>query len=92
MADYYSDDLDSGQSDEGFSEDLLPNEDYDLLYEALPKLQAQLAPYNDQIDLAVLKECLYNNYFEVEESVAELKSRYKRRGMYTVLQGVVVFV
>lgn len=84
MADYYSDDLESLHSgEEEFSEDLLTNEEYDQLYEVLPKLKHQLRHYNSNIDDLTLKECLYNNYFDVDNSLQEIKSMYpKLKGMY----------
>lgn len=79
MGDYYSDDLESLHSeDEGFSEDLLTNDEYDQLYDVLPKLQHQLQGYNHKIDAYHLKECLYNNYFDLNDSLAEIKSRFPK--------------
>lgn len=78
MANYDEDDVaDYDEYDEEFNEDNLNDEDYDKLYEILPSLKASLASYNNEIPDADLKETLYANYFEVEPTIEELKSRFK---------------
>lgn len=75
MDDEY-DDYDS-QAEE-FDEDKLTNDEYDQLHEVLPQLKAALADYNDEIPEYDLKEALYFNYFELQPSEEEIKSRFKK--------------
>lgn len=68
--------------EEGFHEDALNDEDYDLLYELLPKVKESIATYNDSIDELSIKEAIYYNYFELEPTLEELRSRFpKKKGM-----------
>ncbi|MCH0629032.1 hypothetical protein JNB11_03545 [Kocuria palustris] len=74
----YDDDYEDYSQDEGFDEDKLTNEEYEQLHEVLPKLRKQLATYNDEIPEYDLKEALYANYWDVDASLAELKTRFKK--------------
>lgn len=74
----YDDDYEDYSQDEGFDEDALTNEEYDQLHEALPKLRNQLASYNDEVPEYDLKEALYANYWDIEASLTEIKSRFKK--------------
>ncbi|KAL6017489.1 hypothetical protein RJF_3002 [Candidozyma auris] len=71
--------------EEGFNEDALSNEEYDHLYELLPVVKKDLASYNDSIDDLSIKEAIYYNYFELEPTVEDLKSRFpKKKGMFDI--------
>ena len=77
--DYDDDDLDySSHEEEEFDENKLNNDEYDLLHDTLPALKEKLKSYNDEIPEYDLKEALYYNYFEIEPTVEELKSKFKR--------------
>ncbi|PSK75483.1 hypothetical protein CJJ07_004721 [Candidozyma auris] len=65
--------------EEGFNEDALSNEEYDHLYELLPVVKKDLASYNDSIDDLSIKEAIYYNYFELEPTVEDLKSRFPKK-------------
>lgn len=80
--DYDSDDLDYSDNEQEFNEDSLSNEDYQQLYETLPVLKEKLKNYNSTIPEIDLKECLYANYFNIEDSLNEIKQNYK--SMYTL--------
>ncbi|KAK6203557.1 putative elongation factor 1 alpha-like protein [Scheffersomyces amazonensis] len=81
--DYYS----HGEDVEGeFNEDSLPNDEYDKLYELLPKLKAKLKDYNDEIPQQDLKEALYYNYYELGPSIEELKSKFKKKKIEKIKQ------
>ncbi|KAI3406586.2 hypothetical protein KGF56_000718 [Candida oxycetoniae] len=77
--DFDKDELDYQSHDDSdeFDEDKLTNEEYDLLYKQLAHLKLKLKSYNDEISEWDLKESLYFNYFEVDPSIAELKSKFK---------------
>lgn len=81
--DYDDDDLyDYGSGDaEAFNEDALDDNEYDQLYDVLPKLKAKLASYNDEIPELDLKEALYYNYYELDAAIEEIKSKH-RKSMY----------
>lgn len=79
MADLMDDDLVDYSEDEEFNEDKLNDEDYDSLYEALPKLKGKVAQYNDQIGELDLKEALYYNYFNIDDAFNELKKNYPKK-------------
>lgn len=79
MADLVDDDLVDYSEDEEFNEDKLNDEDYDSLYDALPKLKGKVAQYNDQIGELDLKEALYYNYFNIDDAFNELKERYPKK-------------
>lgn len=68
----------SDYENEEFHEDQLTNDEYEQLHEVLPLLKLELAPYNDEIPEYDLKEALYYNYFEIEPTVDELKSKFKK--------------
>lgn len=77
--DYDDDDLDySSHEEEEFDENKLNNDEYDLLHDTLPALKEKLKSYNDEIPEYDLKEALYYNYFEIEPTVEELKSKFKK--------------
>ncbi|KAG7828427.1 hypothetical protein KL920_003564 [Ogataea angusta] len=77
MGGFDDDDLhDYENEDLGFDEDALNDDEYDQLYDALPKLKA-LAK-NHQVDEKTLKEILWNNYFSIDDSFEEVKQNYKR--------------
>lgn len=71
-------DLDA-YSEEEFHEDNLNDQDYDKLYKFLPELRTQLASYNDDIPDIDLKEALYFNYFDIENSLNEIKSKFPKK-------------
>lgn len=88
MADFAEDDLadyDNYSGDEEFNEDNLDDEEYDNLYSSLAKVKERMKEYNDEIAEIDLKEALYFNYYEIEEAVKELKSKFPKKrtnGMY----------
>lgn len=73
------DDVSGSEEGEVFNEDELDDRDYDLLYKRLPQLKTAMSSYNDNIPDIDLKEALYYNYFEIEEGIKELKSRYPKK-------------
>ncbi|CDK28191.1 unnamed protein product [Kuraishia capsulata CBS 1993] len=73
--DYENEDYDDSE----FVEDNLNDEDYALLYETLPVLKDQLGDYNSDIQDEDLKAVLYYNYFEVDNALAEIRSKFKRK-------------
>lgn len=75
-----SDDLEdyTSPADDEFDEDALSNEEYDKLHEMLPKLKKLLRTYNDDISEYDLKEALYFNYYELDATIEEIKSRFKK--------------
>lgn len=83
MADYYDDDLEYG-SEQEFTEDALNDEEYEQLMETLPILKQKLSKYSksESINEIDLKESLYNNYFNVDQTLDELKINYKLKGTY----------
>ncbi|KAG7696190.1 hypothetical protein KL915_002554 [Ogataea haglerorum] len=77
MGGFDDDDLhDYENEDLGFDEDALNDDEYDQLYDALPKLKALAKNY--QVDEKSLKEILWSNYFSVDDSFKEVKQNYKR--------------
>lgn len=77
------DELADYSGDEGFHEDDLNDEDYELLYTLLPQAKEEIAKYNPDIDDATIKEALYANYFELEDSLEDLRSRFpKKKGTF----------
>ncbi|KAL6450476.1 HBS1 Elongation factor 1 alpha-like protein [Candida maltosa Xu316] len=76
--DYDEDDIDynSQEEVEEFDENNLNNEEYDLLHDILPELKKQVKEYD--IPEHDMKEALYYNYFEIEPTIEELKSKYKK--------------
>lgn len=85
MADYDSDDLEDYDESmhEEFHEDDLDDEEYDQLYASLPTLVQSLKNYNDEIPEFDLKEALYFNHYDIDLSVKEIKSRFKKKGKYS---------
>lgn len=87
--DYDEDDLydheSDGQGEDVFEEYRLNNEDYDKLHEMLPILKSKLTAYNDEVPEIDLKEALYFNYFELEPSLEEIKSKFKKSMYHFVL-------
>lgn len=82
-------DYDSGsQGEEEFNEDSLTNEEYDQLHDVLPELKARLESYNNTIPEFDMKQALYYNYFELEPTITELKSQFKKR-MYSLSDFVI---
>lgn len=78
------DDYDNYSNDEeGFNEDSLSNEDYDLLHDLLPKAKKELETYNKDIDELSIKEALYYNYFELDEALKEIRLKFpKKKGTF----------
>ncbi|KAF3984977.1 hypothetical protein FT663_05478 [Candidozyma haemuli var. vulneris] len=77
-----TDEADYLSEEEGFIEDALTNEEYDQLYELLPQVKKALASYNDTIDELSIKEAIHYNYFELEPTLEDLKSRFpKKKGI-----------
>ncbi|EGV60645.1 hypothetical protein CANTEDRAFT_128081 [Yamadazyma tenuis ATCC 10573] len=79
--------MDDDYSDDGsveFSEDLLNDQEYDQLLDTLPVLKQKLAKFDkgSQINELVLKESLYDHYFEVEEALEDLKVSHKLKRTY----------
>jgi hypothetical protein len=76
----YDDDLEdyTSPADEEFDEEALSNEEYDKLHEVLAELKQLLKDYNDEIPEFDLKEALYFNYYEVPDTIDEIKSRFKK--------------
>ncbi|KAK7678872.1 hypothetical protein QCA50_018175 [Cerrena zonata] len=82
MAPFNDDDLadyDNSAGEEEFNEDSLNDEEYDKLYETLPKLKELIASYNNSIDEMALKEALYYNYYELSDAIEELKSKFPKK-------------
>lgn len=78
--DYDEDDLYDEEADNaGFSEDQLNDEEYDKLYEALPKLKQQTDGKFKGLDDVKLKELLWNNYFSVDDTLDQIRQEYKRK-------------
>lgn len=76
------DDYDVSSGEEGFNEDALNDEDYETLHEVLPLAKEAISSYNPDIDEFAIKEALYYNYFELEPSLEELRSKFsKKKGM-----------
>lgn len=77
-----SNDFDNLSGEEEFHEDALNNEEYDLLYELLPKVREEMEQYNSSVDELSMKEALYYNYFELEPALEELRKKFpKKKGM-----------
>lgn len=82
MAGFDEDDLadyDNYSGEEEFNEDNLDDQEYDKLYACLPQLKEDTKDYNDEILEIDLKEALYFNYYEIEEAIKELKSKYPKK-------------
>lgn len=82
MAGFDEDDLadyDNYSGEEEFNEDNLDDQEYDKLYACLPQLKEDMKDYNDEILEIDLKEALYFNYYEIEEAIKELKSKYPKK-------------
>lgn len=76
-------DYEDHSDNEEFNEDDLNDDDYAKLHETLPKLKQKLASYNDTIEEIALKEALFYNYYNIEDSIEEIKSKFpKKKGMY----------
>lgn len=83
MANYDDDDLNDYSDGEEFIEDNLDDAEYDKLYKQLPILKQELSLYNNDIEEIDLKEALYYNYYDIADSVKELKGKYpKKKSMY----------
>lgn len=82
--DFDSDDLEDydGSGHEEFHEDDLDDQEYDQLYEELPKLKKVLQDYNDEIPEYDLKEALYYVHYDVDAANKDLRTRFKKKGMY----------
>lgn len=68
----------SSEGENEFNEATLSNEEYDELYRLLPILKQKLSEYNNEIPEKELKESLYYNYYELDPTIDELKSKFKR--------------
>lgn len=79
MSAFDQDDLEDYDSLEEFNEDLLNDEDYDQLYASLPAVKEALNNYNNTIPEYDVKESLYSNYYNLDESVKDLKSRFPKK-------------
>lgn len=91
MAGFDEDDLadyDNYSGEEEFNEDNLDDQEYDKLYACLPQLKEDIKDYNDEILEIDLKEALYFNYYEIEEAVKELKSKYPKKKTNTTTKKV----
>lgn len=77
----YDDFEDVSGSEEGdiFNEDELDDKEYDELYKYLPQVKTSMSSYNDNIPETDLKEALYYNYFELDKTIEELKSRFPKK-------------
>lgn len=76
-------DYEDHSENEEFNEDDLNDDDYAKLYDSLPELKQKLASYNDTIDEIALKEALFYNYYSIEDSIEEIKSKFpKKKGTY----------
>ncbi|ODV88224.1 hypothetical protein CANARDRAFT_26378 [[Candida] arabinofermentans NRRL YB-2248] len=79
MNDYDDDDIidyeNDTQAGEQFNEDNLNDEDYNLLYDLLPELKEKTKLY--QIPDDKLKELLWLNYFELDDTLEEIKRDFK---------------
>lgn len=77
-ADYYS-------GEEELNEDQLDDQEYDKLYSNLPGLKKAIESYNDEIPDENLKEALYYNLYNIEDSVQEIKSKFSRKSKYRLV-------
>lgn len=80
-------DYDDYDQQEEFSEDILNDDDYDALQLAFPILSNKLSLFKPVIPEIVVKETLYNNYFDVDQSFLDLKKEFKLKGTYKRAQG-----
>lgn len=81
MPDYSDDDMIDyqGQENDQFDEDALNDEEYDDLYELLPKIQEFSKSFNNpELTELKLKELLWLNYFDLEKTKTEIQSGFKR--------------
>lgn len=75
-------DYDDFDNQEDFSEDLLNDEDFDALQSTFPILNSKLKLFKPAISEQIVKETLYNNYFDVDQSFLDLKKEFKLKGTY----------
>lgn len=91
MPDYSDDDMIDyqGQENDQFDEDALNDEEYDDLYELLPKIQEFSKSFNNpELTELKLKELLWLNYFDLEKTKTEIQSNFKKiseKRMYLLL-------
>ncbi|GMF00635.1 unnamed protein product [[Candida] boidinii] len=81
MPDYSDDDMIDyqGQENDQFDEDALNDEEYDDLYELLPKIQEFSKSFNNpELTELKLKELLWLNYFDLEKTKTEIQSNFKK--------------
>ncbi|CUM62531.1 uncharacterized protein PRCAT00000082001 [Priceomyces carsonii] len=86
------DDFDTYSDDDNFDEDKLDNEEYSKLYDSLPKLKMAISSYNDEIPEIDLKEALYYNYYKLDETIEELKSKFPKKSKYSYIFGFSFFL
>lgn len=76
-------DYEDHSDNEEFNEDDLNDDDYAKLHETLPELKLKLISYNDTIEEIALKEALFYNYYNIEDSIEEIKTKFpKKKGTY----------
>ncbi|VEU22789.1 DEKNAAC103862 [Brettanomyces naardenensis] len=76
--DYSQDEmLDYANGDQAFDEETLTNEEYDNLYRVLPKLKQHVTGKYQKLDEQKMKELLWNNYFNLDDTLAEIKTTFK---------------
>ncbi|OWB69707.1 nucleotide binding protein [[Candida] boidinii] len=81
MPDYSDDDMIDyqGQDNDQFDEDALNDEEYEDLYELLPKIQEFSKSFNNpELTELKLKELLWLNYFDLEKTKTEIQSNFKK--------------
>lgn len=80
---YSQDDMEDyaneNDSDEQFNEDNLNDEDYNTLYELLPKVKEQTDGKYRNLDDQKIKELLWMNYFSIDDTIEEIKRSYKSK-------------
>lgn len=86
MSDYYDDDLSYQDDipefqDEAEFDDYLNDEEYNLMNQLFPKAIDELQDYQGWDNLSV-KLAIFDNNFDFNASIIQLKRQYKKRGMY----------
>lgn len=76
-------DYDDYSGEEEFHEDSLTNDEYDVLYRALPEAKREMSLYNPDIPEQKIKEALFYHYFEIGPALEELRAKFpKKKGTF----------
>lgn len=79
--DYDTDDIHSND-DIDLNEHELNDDDYKTLYDNLKLVKESLSSYNNTIPDLIIKQVLYDQDFDINDTVKILRKRYKK-SMYT---------